>query len=144
MTQQVDGTIPSNPDMLEMAIDRLNAEFDTVTEKPYTNSTIFLSQLRGVLERYGIQLPAEANREFMDLGAELSYILGDSDKYLYIIYDTNDDGSVDGYAQVVDSDDLADLMALDDDEIFGDREEVKKPWVPPARKDDDSGNTDEY
>lgn len=144
MTQQVDGKILANSHLLDLTLDKLNDEFDLVTEKPYMNSSIFLAQLRGVLERYGIQLPAEANRDFMDLGAELTYILGDTDKYLYIIFDTNDDATVDGYAQVVNADDLADLLALDDDEIFGDREEVKKPWIPPARRDDDSGNTNEY
>lgn len=125
--------------------DALNADFDVLTDKPYQNAPIFLNQLRGTMERYGMMLPAEATANFLDLSAELVYALGDSDLYLYVVYDTGEDGFVDGYAQVVTSDELSDLTALDTDELLGDRDPMRpRSSISYARKDDDSGNSSEY
>lgn len=133
---------------LENNLERLNQELDEKTENPYRNAPIFLAQLRGILERYGIQLPVSANDQFIDLGAEMIYTLGDSGYHLYVVYDTDDDGYVNGYAQVVDEEDLEDLEELDSADLFADVErramKLGKPWTPPARKDDDSGNDSEY
>ena len=52
-------------------LETINNYLDQLTVKPYQNAPIFLTQLRGALERYGIQLPQEATPQFMDLGAEL-------------------------------------------------------------------------
>lgn len=125
--------------------DAINADFDVLTEKPYQNAPIFLNQLRGTMERYGMLLPAEATPHFLNLSAELVYALGDSDLYLYVVYDTGEDGYVDGYAQVVTSDELGDLTALDTDELLGDRDPMgPRSSISYARKDDDSGNSSEY
>lgn len=121
----------------------LNAELDTLTEKPYQNAPVFLAQLRGVFERYGILIPASATSQFMNLDAELVYKLADSDNYIYITYDTNDDGFVDGYAQIVDESELNDLLGMKLDE-FVDRTPIKFRRYLPARRDDDSGNDNEY
>jgi hypothetical protein len=125
-------------------IEAINAKLDNITEKPYQNAPIFLTQLRGALEIYGVLLPASATANFLNLDAELVYMLSGSDHYLYIIYNTRDDGFVDGYAQVVDSSELNDLMAMDSSELLKNTPLPQKPWIPPARKDDDSGNTSEY
>jgi len=126
--------------------DTLNAELDALTEKPYQNAPIFLSQLRGCLERYALQLPAEVTPNFLNLSAELVYGLGDTDYNLYVVFDTNEeDGFVDGYAQVVDSDELSDLINMDKEDVLGDREKLEiRPSTWYAKRDDDSGNTDEY
>lgn len=126
--------------------DALNAELDALTDKPYQNAPIFLAQLRGCLERYGMQLPAQVTPNFLNLSAELVYGLGDTDLNLYVVFDTNEeDGFVDGYAQVVDSDELSDLMNMEKEDILGDREELNmRPSTWYAKRDDDSGNTDEY
>ena len=122
----------------------LNAELDTLTSKPYQNAPIFLAQLRGCLERYGMLLPQEATPNFLNLEAELVYVLGASPYFLYIVFNTNDDNFVDGYAQVVDETELKDLVDMDKFEMF-DRNPVKmRPSTWYAKRDDDAGNTNEY
>ena len=123
--------------------DALNAELDTLTMKPYQNAPLMLTQLRGVLERYGINLPQQATVNFMNLSAELVYTLGDSGCYLYLIYDTNEDAYVDGYAQVVDSEELSMLASSEvlntDRNMIGVRH---SDWY--RKRDDDAGNSSEY
>ena len=91
-------------------------------------------------------IPQEATKNFLNLGAELAYKLGELDQYLYIVFDTNDDGFVDGYAQIVSSDELDDLFDMDTSEILDmDRDPIKmRPSTWYAKRDDDSGNSDEY
>lgn len=125
-------------------VDNINAALDELTEKPYQNAPIFLAQLRGGLERFGILLPASATKYFLDLSAEVVYLLGDSSYQLYIIYDTNDQGYVDGYAQLVDNSELQDLLNMNPADLLDNENEVPNIKYPPARRDDDSGNTSEY
>jgi len=127
-------------------VDALNADLDALTEKPYQNAPILLNQIRGTLERYGVILPPSANPHFMNLSAELVYMLGESNYQLYMVYDTNDDGFVDAYAQVVDDEELKDLIGMDSDELINsDRNPVNmRPSTWYAKRDDDSGNSDEY
>lgn len=123
----------------------LNGELDNLTEKPYQNAPIFLTQLRGVLERYGMNLPQTASPNFMDLSSELAYALGDSGLYLYVVYDTNEDGYVDGYAQVVSGDELGDLARMPADLLNTNRNLMPirhSDWY--RKRDDDAGNTNEY
>jgi len=142
-----DGTLEVDAKYIEGNFDAINADLDALTEKPYQNAPIFLNQLRGTLERYGMLLPQSATPQFLDLGAEIVYLLGDSAYHLYIVYDTNEDGYVDGYAQVVSSDELSDLMATDSEDLLDreDDEDVKpRPSDWYRKRDDDAGNTDEY
>jgi hypothetical protein len=128
---------------LEENLDALNAELDTLTTKPYQNAPLMLAQLRGVLERYGINLPQQATPNFLNLSAELVYTLGDSGKFLYIVYDTNDDAYVDGYAQVVDGEELS--MLASSDVLNTDRNLIAvrhSDWY--RKRDDDSGDDSEY
>lgn len=130
-------------------MERLNSELDSLTEKPYQNASIMLTQLRGVLERYGILLPPNLTKEFLNLSAEIIYSLGDSQTNLYMVYDTNDDGLVDGYAQIVTEEELQDLLSLNDEEkeelVNLDYDSTKqRPSTWYSRRDDDSGNSDEY
>ena len=130
---------------LEENMDTINADLDALTEKPYQNAPIFLAQLRGVTEKYGMPLPQSATNNFLDLGAELVYMLGETDYHLYVVYDTNEDGFVDGYAQVVSNDELQDLLNMDSEEVLGDREEITmRPSTWYAKRDDDSGDDSEY
>lgn len=124
----------------------INADLDALTEKPYQNAPIFLNQLRGTLERFGILLPASATPYFLNLSAEVIYSLGTSGLHLYCTYDTNDDGFVDGYAQIVDSAELNDLTNMDLEDILDpeDRDPIMMRKHLPARRDDDAGNSDEY
>jgi hypothetical protein len=128
---------------LEENLDALNAELDTLTTKPYQNAPLMLAQLRGVLERYGINLPQQATPNFLNLSAELVYTLGDSGKFLYIVYDTNDDAYVDGYAQVVDGEELS--MLASSDVLNTDRNLIAvrhSDWY--RKRDDDAGDDSEY
>ena len=117
LNEAFDEVIQVDARYLEQNMDKINADLDALTDKPYQNAPIFLNQLRGTMERYGMLLPAEATPHFLNLSAELVYALGDSDLYLYVVYDTGEDGYVDGYAQVVTSDELSDLTELDTDEL---------------------------
>ena len=128
---------------LEENLDALNAELDTLTTKPYQNAPLMLAQLRGVLEHYGINLPQQATPNFLNLSAELVYTLGDSGKFLYIVYDTNDDAYVDGYAQVVDGEELS--MLASSDVLNTDRNLIAvrhSDWY--RKRDDDAGDDSEY
>lgn len=147
LSEEVDSeTIATDTRTLENNLDALNSDLDILTSKPYQNAPIFLNQLRGCFERYGILLPASATNHFLDLGSELAYALGDSGKYLYIVYDTNADGYVDGYAQVVNSDELGDLLDLNGKGVLNtDRDMIPvrhSDWY--RKRDDDAGNTAEY
>lgn len=130
--------------MLEVNKDSINSELDKLTEKPYQNAPIFLNQLRGCLERHGMLLPQEATANFLNLGAELVYPLGETPFYLYIVFDTSDDGFVDGYAQIVDESELSELVNMDKDEMLDHAPIVQRPSTWYAKRDDDAGNTNEY
>lgn len=129
---------------LENNREALNNDLDVLTKKPYQNAPIFLNQLRGTLERYGMILPQEATPNFLNLSAELVYSLGESPYFLYIVFDTADDGFVDGYAQVVDEEELKDLATMDKDEMLNHDPVVTRPSTWYAKRDDDAGNTNEY
>jgi hypothetical protein len=146
IVEDFDEVIPVDATNLASNLDKINCELDVLTEKPYQNAPIFLSQLRSYLERYSILLPQEVTKHFLNLSAELSYALGESDHYLYIVYDTNDDAFVDGYAQVVSAEELEDLFNMDSDELLGmDRDPITmRPSTWYAKRDDDAGNSDEY
>ena len=140
-----DKILPIDSKLLANNLQAMNDELDVLTEKPYQNAPIFLNQLRGFLQRFGTTLPASATNHFLSLSAELVYALGDSPYNLYIVYDTGEDGFVDGYAQVVTDDELDDLLAMDPEEILGDREEMEpRSSISYAKRDDDAGNTAEY
>jgi hypothetical protein len=80
------------------------------------------------------------------LEGEYIYALGDSGQYVYMVHNLDDNGSVEGYANIVDGDELEDLKELNDDEPTEDVEPQVSNWAkyPKARRDDDSGNTNEY
>jgi len=147
LNEEVDSeSIPIDARYLENNLAKLNDDLDTLTAKPYQNAPILLAQMRGCLERYGMILPATATDQFLNLGAEVAYSLGESGLYLYIVYDTNDDGYVDGYAQVVNSDELSDLLDLQGAGVLNkDRPMIAvrhSDWY--RKRDDDAGNTSEY
>lgn len=129
---------------LEGNLDTINDALDEYTKKPYQNAPIFLRQLRGALERFGMNLPQSATVNFLNLGAELVYALGDTKYFLYIVYDTNEDSFVDGYAQIVAEDELADLVNMDKMDMLDHEPIQQRPSTWYAKRDDDSGNTSEY
>lgn len=146
LNEETEEVIPTDEQLLRKNLDAFNGELDALTEKPYQNAPIFLAQLRGVLERYGMNLPQKATTNFLNLSAELVYALGNSQLYLYIVYDTNEDGYVDGYAQVVNNDELKDLTNMDANDLLNtDRDLISvrhSDWY--RKRDDDAGNSDEY
>ncbi len=130
-------------------INKINDDLDAVTFNPFVNSSLFVNAVRGTLERYGIVLPAEAAMAMLSLEGETVYSLGDSGQYVYMVHNLNPEGEVEGFAAIVDGDDLEDLKNLG-----GFEDEVEEPpvvqgpseWMkyPKARRDDDSGNDNEY
>lgn len=127
-------------------LEKINEDLDAVTANPYVNSAVFVNSVRGTLERYGIVLPAHVNMQQLSLEGEYVYSLGDSGQFVYMVHNLDDNGNVEGYAQIVDSDELEDLIDLNAEEPTEDVEAEVSDWAkyPKARRDDDSGNTNEY
>lgn len=142
-TQEVD-VLTVDARYLENNLASLNNDLENLTAKPYQKATIFLNQLNGTLQRYGMILPPTASPNFFGASAELVYGLGDTPYFLYIVFNTNDDTFIDGYAQVVTSDELQDLVNMDKAEMFNRAPMALRPTTWYAKKDDDSGNTSEY
>jgi hypothetical protein len=145
LSEAYDEVLPIDSKWLLSNVESMNGELELLTAKPYQNAPIFLNQLRGFLERYGTSLPASATPQFLNLSAEIVYALGTSGYNLYVVYETKEDGFVDGYAQVVNDDDLNDLLSMNPNDILGDREEMELPSpIRRSKRDDDAGNTAEY
>jgi hypothetical protein len=70
--------------------------------------------------------------------------MGTTGLHLYIVYDTTDDGYVDGYAQIVDQNELRDLLKMDPEEYMGHNEIKQRPSTWYAPRNDDSGEDSEY
>lgn len=146
LSEETHVVIDGHPDLALMSIDKVNEDLDAVTLQPFVNSALFVNAVRGTLERYGIVLPAHSNMQQLSMESEVVYSLGDSGFYVYMVHNLNPDGYVEGYASIVDEEELGDLAALGgevDAEEF-EQPEPPKPFIPPARRDDDSGNTAEY
>jgi hypothetical protein len=132
---------------LEVNLDTLNDELDKVTLKNFVNSSVFVNAVRGTLERFGVILPAHSNIQQLSVEGEWVYKLGDSGYYAYIVHELSPEGEVEGYAQIVDTDELDSLKKLDFDDFerqvdIRNRDPID-PY-PPARRDDDSGDNIEY
>ena len=141
ITEEEDLVIDEVPEQLLIQIEAINSELDQITEQPFLNSAIFFNLIRNTMERYGVILPPGYEMPMLSMDSETAYMLGDSGYYLYVVHNTEID-AVMGYAQIVDKTDLDDLMASfsdEEDEVI-----LNKPWIPPARRDDDSGNDSEY
>jgi hypothetical protein len=128
---------------LENNKDSLNADLDRLTSAPYQNPMVFYNQIRGTMERYQMIIPPHATKHFLNFDAEMAFKLGDSPLYLYVVFNTKHDGLVDGYAQVVDIDELDNLMSndevpnLNDDQEDDDEEEMSYNEKYRKRMDDD-------
>lgn len=134
--------------LLENNKDSINADFDRLTSAPYQNAMTFYNQLRGTLERYGMIVPPSATKYFLNFDAELSFTLGDSELNLYVVFNTHKHGKVDGYAQVVNDEELMHLMnseeddsEMEDEDYEDEEESITQKY---AKRDDDAGNTGEY
>ncbi len=142
LNEEEDLMIDDVPEQLLAQIDTINAELEEITEDPFANSAVFFNLIRNTMERFGVVLPPGYEMPMLSMDSETAYMLGDSGYYLYVVHNT-EIGAVIGYAQIVDKEDLDDLMSS-----FADEEDteayVNKPWIPPARRDDDSGNDSEY
>lgn len=148
ITEQEDLTLDVDNSIVLKVVDEVNAALDLVTARPFVNSAVFMNAVRGTLERYGIVLPPSVVMPMLSTEAETVYSLGDSGMFLYIVHNP-DEGGVDGYAQIVDQDDLDDLQSMNDmegDDDEAEDEAAQRQWIPPDRRKaaDDGGNNDEY
>lgn len=112
--------ISNSPDknLLEENLELINNDLDAVTDKPFVNNLVFINAVRGTLERYGIVLPHGYEMLVTVLESEITYSMdNDSGYYVYIVYNLNSDGYVEGYAQIVNEEDLDDLLSIGDGEI---------------------------
>lgn len=147
ITEQEDLTLEVDNSIVLQVVDEVNVALDLVTARPFVNSAVFMNAVRGTLERYGVVLPPSVVMPMLSAEAETVYSLGDSGMYLYIVHN-QDEAGVDGYAQIVDEDNLEDLQSMgeegEDDEA--EDEAAERQWIPPDRRRaaDDGGNNDEY
>jgi hypothetical protein len=138
-----------DPKLALSNLDKANDDLDKVTDATFRNSAVFINAVRGTLERYGILLPAFSNMQQLSMEGETVYALGDSGMHVYMVHNLNNEGAVEGYATIVNKSDLDDLLRLkgEPDESIPDAPDSnpgKLPWYPKARRDDDSGNDNEY
>lgn len=133
-----------NPEFALTQVDKINEDLDAVTANSFVNSALFINAVRGTLERYGIVLPAHSNMQQLALEGETVYALGDSGHYVYMVWDLDENHSVEGYATIANHEELDDLISLDGDEEEPVEVERIPRRLPPAARDDDSGNTNEY
>ena len=136
--------IEIEPEQFLEKIDEINDALDAVTENPFVNSAIFMNAVRGTLERFGILIPPGYEMPTLSLDAETVYALGESDYSIYIVHNTTPDVGVDGYAAVVNKEDLDDLLQMDPPEPLEPMPLVTPYLRQTRRTNDDSGNTDEY
>ena len=90
----------------------------------------------------------------MELQSEIVYELGDDGDYFFVCYDTREDGFVEGYAQVIDNEELQELTGEDISDITNQDKISRsstdyKSSVPRfngyhAGKEDDGGDTSGY
>jgi hypothetical protein len=142
IAEQEDMVIDDVPEQALIQVEAINAELDQVTEKPFINAPVFVNAVRSTLERFGIKLPPGYEMPLLALDAESAYALGESGLYLYLVHSTEEEG-VEGYAQIVNRADLDDLMSAEMTAMEPTEAEPRR-WIPPARRDDDSGNDAEY
>lgn len=140
--------IDVTPDLALSNLDKLNEDLDAVTAEPFVNSALFVNSVRGTLERYGIVLPAHSNMQQLAMEGEWVYALGESGHFVYMVHNLDPEGAVEGYAQIVNQEELDDLASLGGIDTVEPEPNNKEPseWMkyPKARRDDDSGNTNEY
>lgn len=131
--------------LIENNKDAMNADFDRLTSMPYQNPIVFYNQLRGTLERYGMIIPPAATRHFLNFDAELTFKLGDSDLFLYVVFNTHKNTKVEAYAQVVDETELAHLMDSEDprEEIESEDEEENEEEEKEDEKEDEEESEDD-
>ena len=140
-------SVGDNNNLTMINLENVNGELDKVTEDPFVNSILFVNAVRGTLERFGIVLPPPVNMTMIELESEMVFEIPNTSHYVYMTHNLDLDGHVEGYAQIVTEDELNDLMDLDYDEDDDDVSPNMAPerrWIPPARRDDDSGNNNEY
>lgn len=133
LNEQETTLITDAPDknLLEENLDVLNNDLDAVTDKPFVNNLVFVNAVRGTLERYGIKLPAGYESFAMSIEAESVYSMdNDSGYYLYMVFNLNPDGYVEGYAQIVDEDDLQDLLSIDSEDVTEKSDDVRDEVNP--------------
>jgi len=148
INEETEVQLDIDPKLALSNLDKANDDLDKVTDTTYRNSATFVNAVRGTLERFGILLPAESSMAQLSMEGEWVYALGESGMYVYMVHNLNNEGAVEGYATIVNESDLNDLLALkgESDESIPepDSNPGKLPWYPKARRDDDSGNDNEY
>ena len=123
--------------------DAMNADFDRLTAMPYQNSIVFYNQLRATLERYGMIIPPGATRHFLNFDGELSFKLGDGSLYLYVVFNTHKNNKLEGYAQVVDEEELQKLMDAEDPREEEEGEEEGEEGEEEEKEEDEEEETED-
>ena len=159
--------INTDSELARSHMNKANEDLNAVTANAFVNSALFVNAVRGTLERYGILLPAESNIQQLSMEGERVYALMNKngsldangeklpyhqDLFVYMVHNLDSSGHVEGYAQIVNQDELDELQTNvgfhDEDYDDDDDEFAHEPseWMkyPKARRDDDSGNDNEY
>lgn len=119
-------------------VEEVNNKFDQVLAGKFAKPQIILQAVQAILQGYGVNLP---NLDTDGIDDEFVFNIesadGDDTMYLYIAIDCDDMGQYDGYAQIVDGEDLEDLeeMDLDDDDSDDDEDDS---YLRQTRRSSDS------
>lgn len=139
ITESEEIVIDTTADLAIASIEKVNDDLDAVTDTTFLNSSLFVNAVRGTLERFGILLPPFSNMQQLAMEGETVYTLGETGYFVYMVHNLDPNGFVEGFASIVDHEDLNDLAhlstmgALDGEEIEPTESPVK-PWIPPDRK----------
>jgi hypothetical protein len=120
-------------DYEDSELGRINSRFDQVLDGKFALPILIIQAIRAILEQHNLTLPIlEIDPEedefiFKIIRHDLE------DLYLYIAIDRDDRGHYDGYAQIVDEDELNALedMDMDTDEL--EDNEIESSWFKQQR-----------
>ena len=97
------------------SIDLINSHFDQYVNGKFATAYLVVQTVRGVLERFGVNLPdghpTGFDEEIIFRATDLNG--DDEDLYLCIMIDVDDNGHYDAYAQFLNGDDLDDVLNMD-------------------------------
>jgi hypothetical protein len=120
-------------------VEEVNQKFDSVLAGKFKNPEIILQTVQSILLGYGVNLP---NIETDGIDDEFVFnvesIDGNDAMYLYIAVDQDDTGMFEGYAQIIDGEDLEDLEEMDDDIEDEDDDKDDESYLRQTRRSSDS------
>jgi hypothetical protein len=118
------------------SIDLINSHFDQYVNGKFATAYLVIQTVRGVLERFGVNLPdihpTGFDEEIVLRATDLSG--DDEDLYLCIMIDVDGNGHYDAYAQFVDGDELDEVLDMDIETDELSPQQLVSPYLRQTRR----------